>query len=112
MLTSEEAAGTTESTKERTSKSELKTHRTFHPFQQLLFRNTYILLIISPIYIMYIYIYYIYIYIIYISNNINEVIKTVLSSLFFFLQKRFYKYKKAQNRLQRTKNKKMRIKSI
>ena len=109
MLTSEEAAGTTESTKERTSKSELKTHRTFHPFQQLLFRNTYILLIISPIYIMYI---YIYIYIIYISNNINEVIKTVLSSLFFFLQKRFYKYKKAQNRLQRTKNKKMRIKSI
>ena len=104
MLTSEEAAGTTESTKERTSKSELKTHRTFHPFQQLLFRNTYILLIISPIYIMYIYILYIYIYIIYISNNINEVIKTVLSSLFFFFTKKILQVQKGTKPL--TANKK------
>ena len=51
--------------------------------------------------ILYIYM-YIYIYIIYISNNINEVIKTVLNFLFFFT-KRFYKYKKAQNHFQRTK---------
>ena len=106
MLTSEEAAGTTESTKERTSKSELKTHRTFHPFQQLLFRNTYILLIISPIHIMYIYILYIYIYIytIYISNNINEVIKTVLSSLFFFFTKKILQVQKGAKPL--TANKK------
>ena len=104
MLTSEEAAGTTESTKERTSKSELKTHRTFHPFQQLLFRNTYILLIISPIYIMYIYILYIYIYTIYISNNINEVIKTVLSSLFFFFTKKILQVQKGAKPL--TANKK------
>ena len=104
MLTSEEAAGTTESTKERTSKSVLKTHRTFHPFQQLLFRNTYILLIISPIYIMYIYILYIYIYTIYISNNINEVIKTFLSSLFFFFKKMILQVQKGTKPL--TANKK------
>ena len=38
------------------------------------------------------------------SNHVIEVIRSVLNVLFFFT-KRFYKYKKAQNRLQRTKNK-------
>ena len=40
---SEEVAGITESAKERKNKqiTELKTYCTFHPFQQLLFRNTY-----------------------------------------------------------------------
>ena len=36
------------------------------------------------------------------SSNINEVIRSILNFLFFFI-KRFYKYKKAQNRLERTK---------
>ena len=40
------------------------------------------------------------------SSDINEVIKTVLNSLFYFFRKLFYKYKKAQNRLQQTKIKK------
>ena len=41
-----------------------------------------------------------------VSSNINEVIRSVLNFLiffFFFFAKRFHKYKKAQNRLQRTK---------
>ena len=38
------------------------------------------------------------------SSNINEVIRLLLN--FYFFTKRFYKYKKAQNRLQRTKIKK------
>ena len=37
-----------------------------------------------------------------VSSNINEVIRSVLNFLIFFT-KRFHKYKKAQNRLQRTK---------
>ena len=38
------------------------------------------------------------------SSNINGVIRPVLNFLFFILfTKRFHKYKKAQNRLQRTK---------
>ena len=37
-----------------------------------------------------------------VSSNINEVIRSVLNFLIFFT-KRFYKYKKAQNSLQRTK---------
>ena len=36
------------------------------------------------------------------SSNINEVVKSVLNFLIFFT-KRFHQYKKAQNRLQRTK---------
>ena len=36
------------------------------------------------------------------SSNINEVIRSVLNFLIFFT-KRFHKYKKAHNRLQRTK---------
>ena len=39
------------------------------------------------------------------SSNINEVIRPVLNFLFNFFTKRFHKYKKAQNRLQRTKRK-------
>ena len=38
-----------------------------------------------------------------ISSNTNDVIRPVLNFLLFFLTKRFHKYKKAQNRLQRTK---------
>ena len=40
-----------------------------------------------------------------VSSNINEVIRSVLNLLIFvfFFAKRFHKYKKAQNRLQRTK---------
>ena len=40
-----------------------------------------------------------------VSSNINEVIRSVLNLLIFvfFFSKRFHKYKKAQNRLQRTK---------
>ena len=37
-----------------------------------------------------------------VSSNINEVIRSVLNFLIFFT-KRFHKYKKAHNRLQRTK---------
>ena len=40
------------------------------------------------------------------SSDINEVITSVLNFLFFFTKK-FHKYKKAQNRLQRTKIKKV-----
>ena len=41
------------------------------------------------------------------SSNINEVIRSVLNFFFFFFfTKRFYKYKKAQNRLRQTKTKK------
>ena len=36
------------------------------------------------------------------SSNINEVIRSVLN-FFFFFTKTFHKYKRAQNRLQRTK---------
>ena len=36
------------------------------------------------------------------SSNINEVVRSVLNFLIFFT-KRFHQYKKAQNRLQRTK---------
>ena len=37
------------------------------------------------------------------SSNINEVIKSVLNFLFIFFTRRFHKYKKAQNRSQRSK---------
>ena len=45
------------------------------------------------------------------SSNINEVTRSVLNFL-LFVTKRFYKHKKTQNRLQRTKNNKLHIKNI